>query len=204
MRKLVFLILPLLFMGCSGLSQQYRATTEGMKIVYSLKENENLPNKTINLTVFDERINKDVIGDGAKSTVGEKFIGYFSFGILYAFSPDSPTIQGQTDMTGIFNRAYTERLTRNGMKISTDNTADYNINILIRSFNLDIHFGTWTGEVGYIAKLQKNSQLLCEKTIYEKRTKWNTFGYGSGETAISDAFNSAINNFDIATCISRK
>jgi hypothetical protein len=196
------LILCLVMSGCSGLSRQYRATTEGMAVNYII-QNESMvrPKESINIVLVDERIDKDLIGDGAKSSVGNRFLGYLAFGVFYAAVPDQPTFLGKEDPVKVFKTAMAERLSKNGVGISNDKDENQlMLELLVRRFKLDFNFGKWIAEAGYVAKLKGRSGVLCEKEVFEKISKFNMYGYGSGEEAINEVFNKAINNFDANSC----
>ena len=202
LRFINLLCLPILtvyLLGCSGLSRQMKASTEGMKIEYHVRKQEiKRPDLPIIVDVIDDRIVKEVVGDGAKSSVGERFAGYFAFGILFAFSPNEPIIQDKENMRDMFYKSFYQRFLNNGIKISKNQTLKHlMLKVYIRSFRLDFRLGKWIGEVGYVAKLIKDNELICEQVVNEKVKKINLYGYGSGEEAISKAFNKAINKLNL-------
>lgn len=193
-----------LFTGCAGLSHQYRVSTEGMSLNYIiLKERIIKPKTSIYVMSIDERIDKDLIGDGAKPTVGKKFLGYLAFGVFYAAAPDQPFFQDQEDPITVFKTAMVERLLKNGVDIS-DKKGDNVVvlELLVRQFKLDFNFGNWIGEAGYVAKIKSVDEVYCQKTVYEKSKVHNWYGYGSGEKALNEVFNKAINGLDINSCFS--
>jgi len=200
-RKIVIIFGIALLAGCSGLSRQYRASTEGMSLKYIVKK-EHLLNtpRPLNVLASDERIDKELIGDGAKSTVGNKFIGYLAFGVFYAAAPDQPTFQDKQDPIKVFKSAMEERLKNNGINISNDVKSPIILELSVRRFKLDFNFGKWIAEAGYVARAKNNGVIICEKEIFEKTTKFNVYGYGSGEEAFNEAFNKAINALDVNAC----
>lgn len=200
----IFVTVTLTF-GCAGLSQQYKATTEGMTINYTVnKEQFFVPKENIFIISNDERVDKEVIGEGAKPTVGRRFMGYLAFGVFYAAIPDQPSFREQEDPIGIFKSAMTERLSKNGVDVTNNKENDsIIIELFIRRFKLDFNFGKWLGEVEYIAKAKRNEESICESNVYEKSNTFNLYGYGSGEKAINEAFNKAINKLDINNCFSK-
>jgi hypothetical protein len=95
-----------LLSGCAGLSQQYRASTEGIAVNYTVKKEQLIsPKEKVAVSSSDERLDKDIIGDGAKSTVGTRVLGYVAFGVIYAAMPDQPTLKDQQDPIRIFKTA---------------------------------------------------------------------------------------------------
>jgi hypothetical protein len=95
-----------------------------------------------------------------------------------------------------------ERLKNNGIILSSGSKSSVVLELSVRRFKLDFNFGKWIAEAGYVARSKNNGVVLCEKEIFEKTTKFNVYGYGSGEEAINDAFNKAINAFDVNACFS--
>lgn len=194
--------------GCAGLSKQYKATTEGISVNYTVNKEQFVdPNAKVSVISSDERLDKEIIGDGAKPAVGNRIIGYIAFGVLYAATDvtglNKPTIKDQEDPVRIFKTATEERLSKNGITITDDKENAIIIDILVRQFKLDFNFGKWSGEVGYLAKVKKNGEVICESSIYEKASAFNLYGFGSGEKAINEAFNKAINSLDINSCFSK-
>jgi len=194
-----------LLSSCAGLSQQYKASTEGISINYTVKKEQFIsPKEKVVISSRDERLDKDVIGDGAKSSAGTRVLGYVAFGVIYAVVPDQPTLKKQQDPIQIFKTATAERLSYNGIAVTDDNDGTaLAVDLLVRKFKLDFNLGTWTGEVGYVARIQKSGEVVCQKVIYEKVTAFNLYGFGSGERAITEAFNNAINKLDINGCFSK-
>ena len=213
MRRFLYVLYDLLLViafvtllsSCAGLSQQYKASTEGISVSYTVHKEQFInPKAKVFISSSDERLDKEVIGDGAKSSVGTRVLGYVAFGVIYAAMPDQPTFKDQQDPVRIFKTAMSERLSKNGIILTNDKENDaITIDLLVRQFKLDFNFGKWTGEVGYVARINKNGEIVCENNIYEKATAFNLYGFGSGEKAISEAFNKAIDRFDVNSCFSK-
>jgi hypothetical protein len=197
-----------LLSGCAGLSQQYRASTEGISVNYTVKKEQLIsPKEKVVISSSDERLDKELIGEGvAKPTVGTHVIGFIALGIYYApaLLIDWPTPTVQQDPIRIFKTATTERLSKNGIVVTNNHENGVLVlDLLVRQFKLDFNFGKWTGEVGYIARVKKSGEIICESNIYEKATAFNLYGFGSGEKAISEAFNKAIDRLDVNGCFSK-
>ena len=198
------LLISIFLCGCSGLTRQYHATSEGMSLDYVVqKEQEIVLKQPINVTLHDDRSNKDFIGDGAKSTVGDKFLGYFAFGVLYATAPDSPTLKNKEDPATVFKTAIIKRLNNVGVSTLDDVSTKIVLDITVKRFELDFSFGIWISEAAYTASFKKDGQVFCRKEIAEKSKHFNLYGYGSGEETANDAFNKSINALDLKECLSR-
>ena len=205
MRQMLVILSCVFLSGCAGLSNQYRASTEGISINYTVKKEQLInPKGKVTISSSDERLDKEIVGDGAKSTGGKKVLGYVLFGVLYAAVPDQPTFQDKQDPAQVTKTAMTERLSKNGITVINDEDSEtLVVDLAVRQFKLDFNFGKWTGEVGYIAKVNKNGKVVCQEDIYEKATAFNLYGFGSGEKALNEAFGKAIDSLDINNCFSK-
>ena len=124
-----------------------------------------------------------------------------AFGVIYAAMPDQPTLKDQQDPIRIFKTAMAERLSKNGITVTKDKDNEtLTVDLLIRQFKIDFNFGKWTGGVGYVARIKKNGEVVCQDDIYEKATAFNLYGFGSGENVINEAFGKAIDSLDINSC----
>lgn len=104
----------------------------------------------------------------------------------------------------MFRRAFEERFRSNGVPIRKDAATEQIVfAVLVRHFRLDFNFGKWISEAGYVLRMEEGGKLVCEDFISEKVVKFNAFGYGSGERAISEVFAKAINRANLNTCLSR-
>lgn len=194
-----------LLSGCAGLSQQYRASTEGISINYTVKKEQLIiPKEQVVISSSEERLDKEIIGDGAKGAIGTRVLGYVAFGVIYAAMPDQPTLKDQQDPIQIFKTAMAERLSKNGITVTKDKDNErLTVDLMVKQFKIDFNFGKWTGEVGYVARVKKNGEVVCQDDIYEKATAFNLYGFGSGEKAINEAFGKAIDRLDINSCFSK-
>jgi hypothetical protein len=199
---LVVIIFTVLLSGCAGLSRQYRASNEGISVNYTVKKEQFVdPKAKVFVSSSDERPDKEIIGDGAKPSVGSRVLGYVTFGVFYAAMPDQPTLAAQQDPVQIFKTAMIERLVKNGIIVTSDTeNSALSLDLAVRQFKLDFNSGKWTGEVGYVARMKKGGKIICENNVYEKATAFNLYGFGSGEEAISEAFNKAIDRLDVNSC----
>lgn len=202
---LLVIVFVTLLSGCAGLSQQYKASTEGISINYTVKKEQLIsPKEKVVISSSEDRLDKEIIGDGAKGTVGTRVLGYVAFGVIYAAMPDQPTLKDKQDPIRIFKTAMAERLSKNGITVvNKKDNETLAVDLLVRQFKIDFNFGKWTGEVGYVAKIKKNGEVVCQDDIYEKATAFNLYGFGSGEKAINEAFGKAIDKLDINSCFSK-
>jgi len=175
-----------------------------LSINYTVNKEHFIDPKTeVFIATIDERPNKEVLGNGAKTSFGKDAIGYIMMPVIYAAIPHEPNIKEKDNLTQIFNSAMAERLSKNGIMVTSEKESTaLAIDLLIKHFILDINV-TWVGEVGYVAKIKKNGKIICETDIYEKATVFNWAGFDSGGKALNEAFNKAINKLDVNSCFSK-
>jgi len=152
------------------------------------------------IRVVDTRADKEIVGPGAKPTIGQHVLGYLFFSVAYApihaLNRNGPQVPEEAELPETVRRAFVERFSTNGVLITdAGDVAPVLLEIELNKFLLDFSFGTWTAEAGYRATLTENGAVLCSQAVEEKRTKHNLWGYSSGEAALSDVFNAAVNAF---------
>jgi hypothetical protein len=200
----VLLSLP----GCSGLAQRHRATRDGISIEYTVRaERLVAPKHRVAVSAIDERLDRGIIGDGAKPNWGTHAMGLIAFGVVYAAMAAEPSVNCTQGPTEMFKTALENRLSKNGVAVANDldgaQTDTVRIALLVRQLKIDFNFGTWSGEVGYFARITDSGKVICEDEIYEHATAFNWYGFGSGERAISEAFTKAIDRLDINGCFAK-
>ncbi|MBI3292175.1 MAG: hypothetical protein HYZ73_05125 [Elusimicrobia bacterium] len=169
--------------------------------------------------VKDERLDREFLGPGVRTTFGARLLGVFAFGLISFAVPGEPTFQ-ETDLVGIFQKAFEERFRANGVPVASGSTGEnfyqqhavvegggssdpVTLEVLVRHLMLDFNFGKWIGEAGYVLRMKKGQELLCEDSISERVTRMNVWGFGSGERVISEAFAKAVNRANLSACLSR-
>ena len=192
--------------GCSGLAQQAKATSQGLKVTYEVRKEEFVGLRgPMQIRVVDTRKDKEIVGSGAKPTVGHHVLGYIAFGVTYgaahAVTGGGPHVTEESELPETIRRAFVERFSTNGVLVTqAGDAAPALLEIELTKFFLDFSFGTWTAEAGYRATLIENGAEVCRQAVEEKRTRFNVWGYASGEATLSDVFNAAVNAFTPTAC----
>jgi len=192
--------------GCSGLAQQMKATSQGLKVSYEVRKEEFGGFRgPLQIQVVDTRSDKEIVGPGAKPTIGQHVLGYLLLSVAYApahaLTGQGPHVTEESELPETIRRAFAERFSTNGLRVAhAGDAAPVLLEIELTKFFLDFSFGTWTAEAGYLAKLIENGAEVCRQSLEEKRTRFNVWGYASGEAALSDVFNAAVNAFTPTAC----
>ncbi len=180
--------------------------SEGLKVSYEVRKEEfGGLHSPMQIRVVDTRADKEIVGPGAKPTIGQHVLGYLFFSVAYApihaLNRNGPQVPEEAELPETVRRAFVERFSTNGVLITdAGDVAPVLLEIELNKFLLDFSFGTWTAEAGYRATLTENGAVLCSQAVEEKRTKHNLWGYSSGEAALSDVFNAAVNAFTPTAC----
>lgn len=178
------------------------ASSGGLKVSYDVHKEEFGGLHPMQIRVVDARADKEIVGPGAKPTIGKHAIGYIFFGPAYipfhVLNRNGPQVHEEADLPETVRRAFVERFAANDVAI-TDG-APILLEIELNKFLLDFSLGTWTAEAGYLATITENGSVLCTQAVEEKRTRFNLNGYASGEAALSDVFNAAVNAFTPKAC----
>jgi hypothetical protein len=188
-------VLVALLSGC--------ATIEGISVNYSVQKEQFVDPKTkVFVSSSDGRVDKDVIGRGAKETLATRTARYVAFTVLYPALPNQPALKDQEDPIRIFQTALTERLSKNGVPVSNvEDKESLVVDLMVKDFKIDFDVVDWIGEVGYVARVKKNGELICQDDIYEAaKSSIRLYGFYSGEKALSEAFGKAIDRLDINGC----
>lgn len=195
--------------SCSSFSNQVRATREGIKIDYEPKEDIFLDSKdTYSAVIYDERFNKAIARDGALGIglphVTNLLIGGAMYPLMLALAPDLKMQDNDYQVGSIYKIAVLSRLSKNHIKVSTDNNYDVLVELFLRELSLDFNGPYWNGESSFVVKIRKGDKYLCEGNIQEKAKLFNMWGLGTAQRALNDAFAKSIDAIDFNNCIRQK
>lgn len=191
--------------ACAGLSKQSKATTDGISIEYKVaQKTSELAQLILTVKVDDARANKEILGRGAQNNLGRDIAGYLVFGVIYAFAPSEPYINDKESLDDVVYDGVFHRFSNMGAQVSKATIAEkgaedssLHLDIKIKVFNLDFNWGKWLGIMKFDYAFAKNGKFICERSISEKSTVFNMYGFGSGEEAINEVFNKAINGIQV-------
>jgi len=208
-------LLVLTATACAQLAEQRRATADGISITY-VPASEQLASLAgaIYIRPIDGRMDKDVIGQGARPNIGQEVPGYILMGpvgyplwksgvsgLVGAGAFESPRVRNDDDIAGMFKAAMAERLHKGGAIVTDDElAAPVLLDLSVQEFKLDFESATWRGHVSYVATVTSSGNAVCQRTIDETAKVINWSGYGSAQKALNTAFSAAINKMDLLNC----
>ncbi len=202
--------LPTILLGCAGLAEQRQATREGIAITYRAPKERLDGMGRVRIQATDERADKDIIGAGARPTLGRSVMAEVVFGpatvpavsaILGGDVLDAPRVRDADGVARMVAAALAERLRAGGAVVVEDEAAaPAEIRLSLQTFTLDFGWGHWRSRVAYAATVMAHGKPPCRQTIDERVTRWNLYGFGTAQEVLNDAFRAAINDFDIPRC----
>jgi hypothetical protein len=191
-------VLGALLSGC--------ATIEGISVNYAVQKEQFVdPKAKVFISLADGRVDKNIIGDGAKETVATRTARYVVFTVLYPEMPHQSPLKDQEEPIQVFKTALTERLSKNGISVvNVEDKEGLVLDLIVKQFRIDFDVVDWIGEVGYTARVKKKGETICQDDVYEAaKSSIRLYGFHSGEKALSEAFGKAIDKLDINGCFSK-
>ena len=109
--------------GCSGFARQAKATTQGLQVNYEVRKEEFGGFRgPMQIRVVDTRRDKEIVGSGAKPTVGHHVLGYIVLGVAYApahaLTGQGPRVTEESELPETVRRAFVERFSTNGVLVT--------------------------------------------------------------------------------------
>lgn len=178
----------LLVLSCTSIPE--------MQILYRLPEpSDALQGKEITLKVKDVRKSKVILKPGAK----EEFEGFSGNLSLSVAAPDEDGFMvGIFTVTDIIQEALTKRLEHQGLRVvSEKKSAQPQLILFLRKFNLDLEGRDWVAEVAYEARLVKDGRTLVNQVITADGERYKIMGRKQADTLMSEIFTDAMNSLDL-------
>jgi hypothetical protein len=196
LKTVIICTVLVLLAGCSSLSEQRRVTSEGLAMKSDSARSVSV-SKPVRIVATDDRADKTT---GQEATTGQKVTGYAAAGaglglagvLLYAATSDMRPEHNEA-LSKVFGDAFAKI-------VPIADVSDNRLEISVKTVKLGFTLGVWSGLVEYQAKGYAKDQLVCEQFCSGEGSKWNTWGYASGEKALNEAFTKAIDQFDFAKC----
>lgn len=156
---------------------------------------ELLKSKAVFFQLKDNRIDKTILGPGAKHYF-RNFSGYFTLYIAEENMKDE--MVGGHNVESLFKKALTTRLETMGVNVININQREAPVlELILEKFYLDYRFKEWRTDISLQINLIKDKITATDKVrITGTRTK--DFGYGNVENFLSEIFSDSLNKLDIA------
>ena len=156
---------------------------------------DTLAGKEVSQVITDDRATKTFLSESAKKSFRE-FNETYSLVVLKE--------DGSGDLLGIFkidallNEIFKQRLNSLGLQVSPPtNQSDYEFEIKLKEFNLDLVKRNWVVNMSFQASLSKNSRLLAMESVAGSAERLKVMGISDAEKLIGELLTDMVNKLDL-------
>jgi len=185
--KLLSCIALIFFTAC--------ATIPKLEVAYNTMPKSNiLEGKEIYFRFIDKRVNKDIIGTGAKG-IYKNFSGNIDF-ILSKGEKDRFLV-GIYDIESLFKKTFTLYLENMGLKLLPERKEGIpELAINLYDFSLDLSGRRWIARINYEAEFIQEGNILTRK-FQGQAEKFRVSGIKQAHQVMSETFNDVVNKVDV-------
>ncbi len=183
------LILAILAGACSS-GKQFLA------VQYQLPpSSQSLAGENVSLTVVDTRKNNDFLSATAKKSLRD-FNDTYSLVVLK--EDGSGNLVGAYDLNALLSNIFQHKLSNMGIQVAAARgAADYELEIMLKEFKLDLVKRKWVINMGYQANLLKNGNLRAMETVNGSAERLRVMGKSEAEKILSELLTDMANKLDV-------
>ena len=172
------------------------ATKPYININYRLlSTSESLEGSSVFLTFKDDRTDKTTFSDAARKQF-KQFTGKFSLTLIR--ENENIVDLGNVDLPGLFKEAFSKRMENLGVKVASEQGKELPVvEIVLKSFFLDLAGGKWITNINYEARLIKNNKILAWQNTSGSAERTKLFGTRNADKVLGELFTDMINEPDI-------
>jgi hypothetical protein len=183
------LILLLLTGACS--SKQF------LIVHYQLPTpSDTLAGEEVRPTVSDLRENKAFLSENAKKSL-KQFNETYS---LVAIKEDgSGNLLGIYEVDALISELFKQKLNNLGVRVpALTNTSEYELEIKLKDFKLNLARSKWIMEMSYQASLLKDGRLLAMESVSGSAERLKVMGKSDAEKLLGELMSDMVNKLDLA------
>lgn len=125
------------------------------------------------IRVVDTRADKEIVGPGAKPTIGQHVLGYLFFSVAYApihaLNRNGPQVPEEAELPETVRRAFVERFSTNGVLITdAGDVAPVLLEIELNKFLLDFSSGLGPPKL-VTGRRSQRTELCCAAKPLKRR-----------------------------------
>lgn len=171
------------------------ATLPTLDVTYKTKPKSHiLEGGEIYFAFFDKRVDKDIIGKGAKKLY-KNFAGNINFIVLRGKKDKSPV--KIYDVEAVFKNTFSMYLKNMGLKLLPEPKPGIpEVVIKLNDFVLDLSGRKWIVRIAYEAEFIQDGKVLVRKYKGEGE-KYRISGLTQAHQAMSDIFTDIVNQLDV-------
>jgi len=185
--KLLSCIALIFFTAC--------ATIPKLEVTYNTLPKSNiLEGKEIYFRFIDKRVNKDIIGNGAK-----RIYKNFSGNINYILSKGEKErfLVGIYNIETLFKKTFTLYLENMGLQLLPERKEGIpELAINLYDFTLDLPGRSWIAKIDYEAEFTQEGNVLTRR-FKGQAEKFRISGIKQAHQVISETFNDMVNKLDV-------
>jgi hypothetical protein len=171
------------------------ATITKLEVTYNTTPKSNiLEGKEIYFRFIDKRVNKDIIGNGAKGIYKN-----FSGNINYFLSKKEKErfLVGIYDIETLFNKTFTLYLKNMGLKLLPERKEGIpELAINLYDFTLDLTGRRWIARIDYEAEFSQAGNVLTRR-FKGQSEKFRISRLKQAHQVMSETFNDVVNKLDV-------
>jgi len=156
---------------------------------------EALAGKAVSLVITDIREPKSFLSQRAKKSLPE-FNETYSLVVLNA--DGSGNLLGVYEVDALLAETFKQRLKNLGLQVSSSaNQGQYELEIKLKEFKLDLAGRNWVVNMSYQANLSKNSRLLAMESVNGSAQRLKVLGTGDAEKLLGELLTDMVNKLDL-------
>ncbi len=155
-----------------------------------------LEGKEVSPVITDIRENKAFLSESAKKSLRE-FNETYSLVVLK--EDGSGNLLGVYEIDALLSEIFKQRLNNLGMQVPPPaNKAEYELEIRLKEFKLDLAGRKWIVNMNYQAHLLKNGRLLAMQSVNGSAERLKVMGKSDAEKVLAELLTDMVNKLDIA------
>jgi len=185
--KLVSCLAFVFFFAC--------ATIPKLEVTYNTMPKSNiLEGKEIFFRFIDKRVNKDIIGNGAKG-IYKNFSGNINY--ILSKGEKERFLVGIYDIETLFKKTFTLYLENMGLQLLPEQKEGIpELAISLYDFTLDLSGRRWIARINYEAEFIQEGNVLT-RTFKGQSEKFRISGIKQAHQVMSETFNDMVNKLDV-------
>jgi len=156
---------------------------------------ETLAGKKVQLSVIDDRADKAFLSDSARKSL-LSFNDTYSLVVLK--QDGSGNLLGVYDLTALISQIFSQRMTNMGMQVvPTAESADFNLEIKLKEFRLDLAGRKWLANMNYQADLLKEGNVRAMETVSGSAERLQILKKSDAEKLLGEMLTDMANKLDL-------
>ena len=156
---------------------------------------QSLAGEKFAIAIVDTRKNSDFLSETAKKSL-RGFNDTYSLVVLK--EDGSGNLLGAYDLNALLSNIFRQKLSNMGIQVAAAReAADYELEISLQEFRLDLVKRKWVVNMSYAANLLKNGKPLAMETINGSAERLKVMGKSEAEKILSELLTDMTNKLDV-------